>query len=177
MGHVIALAKSDPRTIPRSNVFLTAALEAMGRHQVVRVRNISVRGALIDGVTVSLNDSDVRLRRGDLAASGQVAWQVNDQCGIRFDVEIDPTAWIKRIGHPGQRRVDQIIAGLRDEAFADECHDGPTGAVDEIASELSILSDRLLDAARGSPTEVELSQLKELASRLHDAIRLATRRG
>ena len=73
----------------RSNVFLAATLVVAGTSVPVRVRNISARGALIDGGKLPPEGTAIELRRGSLAATGAIAWHVSGQCGVRFDADID----------------------------------------------------------------------------------------
>ena len=100
---------ADPRAAARSNVFLTATL-AIGRTSLpVRVRNISAGGALLDGPDLPGAGSIVRLRRGSLSTDGKIAWQERDQCGVRFSRNIRAEEWVRRVGHSGQLRVDNIV--------------------------------------------------------------------
>ena len=39
--------------------------------------------------------------------------QVGNSRGIRFDCEIDVGQWVKRIGHPGQQRIDRAVQAVR----------------------------------------------------------------
>jgi hypothetical protein len=103
----------DPRDAVRANVFLTAILDASGVTYAVRVRNISVTGALIDGDQLPPNGASVRLSRGQLEACGEVAWEDGDYRGLRFSSPVDVQAWVKKVGHNGQREVDQKLALLR----------------------------------------------------------------
>ena len=103
----------DPRDGVRANVFLTAVLDASGVVYAVRVRNISVSGALIDGDQLPSSGAGVRLSRGQLEVSGDVAWEDGDYRGLRFSSPVDVQAWVKRVGHNGQQEVDQKLALLR----------------------------------------------------------------
>lgn len=104
---------SDNRSEGRSNVFLTAALETAAGSAPVRIRNLSSVGALVDGTTLPAVGAKVRLLRGQLKAEGEIVWQENVNCGIRFDHAITVIDWVQRPGHSGQQRVDGIVAALR----------------------------------------------------------------
>ena len=108
-----AIGKSDPRTHPRSNVFLIATCSAEDSIQPVKVRNLSVHGALLEGSGLPALDSAVLLRRGGLKVSGTIAWRDETHCGIRFDKPIQVEDWVRRIGSQGQQKVDAAIADLR----------------------------------------------------------------
>jgi hypothetical protein len=105
--------RDDTRGGIRSNVFLTATLDASGVMCAVRVRNMSVSGALIDGAKLPPRGASVRLIRGQLEACGEVAWEDGDYRGLRFSSPVDVQAWVKKVGHNGQREVDQKLALLR----------------------------------------------------------------
>ena len=104
---------AENRVEGRSNVFLTATLHVDGKTAPVRIRNISARGALIDAPGLPEVGSPVKLVRGGLSAVGEIAWVGEGQAGVNFDREIDVPAWVQRVGHPGQQRVDGMIAALR----------------------------------------------------------------
>lgn len=104
---------SDPRENVRSNVFLNAIIIADSSSAAVRVRNISARGALVDGGSLPVTSSAITLRRGPLSVQAQIAWRERDQCGLRFDDEINIEAWVRRIEHAGQQNVDRMIRILR----------------------------------------------------------------
>lgn len=108
-----AIGKSDPRTDPRSNVFLIATCSAEDSTQPVKVRNLSVHGALLEGRGLPAKDSAIQLRRGSLKVGGTVAWRDENHCGICFDNPIEVEDWVRRIGSQGQQKVDAAIADLR----------------------------------------------------------------
>ena len=97
----------------RSNVFLGAVLSAAGKSIPVRVRNLSVAGALLDGSDLPPEGVRVELRRGTLAVRGEVAWAGGAQRGIRFNGPIDVASWVRPIGHAAQRKVDRAVESIR----------------------------------------------------------------
>ena len=103
----------DPRARPRSNVYLMAALTCDGVSSAVRVRNLSLEGALLEGPDVPDEGQRVLLRRGSLAADGRIAWRRESQCGIRFDEPIRVAEWVRRAGPDGQQKIDRAITELR----------------------------------------------------------------
>ena len=138
---------SDHRSQNRSNVFLSASLLIDGASIPVRVRNMSQRGALLDGGSLPPAGSKVCLVRGELNAEGAIAWQRDGQAGIRFAGEIDVASWVRKAGHTGQQRVDNAIAALRrHEAVPDTQSQKPS--LELISLELQVICDRLA----GSPT-------------------------
>ena len=97
----------------RANVFLGAVLDSGTGSVPVRVRNISPNGALIEGPILPTPGAKVRLVRGTLRASGTLAWEAQNHGGVSFAEPIDVQAWVQRIGHPGQQRVDSLVAAIR----------------------------------------------------------------
>jgi hypothetical protein len=159
----------------RSNVFLAATLVTAGGSAAVRVRNISARGALIDGAGLPPEGAAVELRRGSLAAQGEVAWHDAGHCGIRFSAAIDVDVWTRKVGHAGQQAVDQIVALARRPVTGDASPARQTPHDDGLAAigdDLEAVCDRLA----GHPELVagcseELLKLDAIAQRLRTAIR------
>lgn len=108
--------QADNRSEGRSNVFLTAALETDAGSAPVRIRNLSSVGALIDGATLPPVGARVSLVRGQLVANGEIVWNEQTHCGIRFEHAINVLDWVQRPGHSGQQRVDGIVAAIRNSA-------------------------------------------------------------
>ena len=160
--------KTDDRLENRSNVFLSAALVTPTSSSPVRIRNLSPRGALLDGTALPLASVEVQLVRGMLRASGRVAWQDANLAGITFDEEIDVSAWVRRTEHSGQQRVDHLVAAVkRKEALPIGGKATPPPTLNSISVELDQISIRLASMA-GMTTEVgeELIKLDILAQRL-----------
>jgi hypothetical protein len=177
VGPVPHRAKRVPenRTEGRANVFLTAMLDAGGVATPVRIRNISARGALVDGPTFPALGASVRLMRGRLLAAGQIAWAGAGQAGLNFDREIDVASWVQRAGHGGQERVDGVVAALRsgapvrrDRHEASETLSGISGALDQICERLTQSGRMSLELGE------ELLKLDAVAQSLR---RLATGKG
>jgi hypothetical protein len=103
----------NARANERSNVFLSAALYTPTRSYPVRIRNISVDGALVDGANLPDQGSAVSLRRAHLAVDGEIAWRAGELRGVHFSSTIDVDEWVRLKGHAGQQRVDQVIAAIR----------------------------------------------------------------
>lgn len=163
---------TDHRSGIRSNVFLSAVLIGGKEPLPVRVRNLSPGGALIDGDEIPPTGTTVRLVRGSLAVAGNVTWQSDGNAGLRFGEEIDVAAWVRRVGHPGQRRVDDTIDALRH-------HQRPEAAVDapslvRVSAELDGICERI-SASPSLTVEMgeELVRLDALARTLQQIAREA----
>lgn len=158
-------AQRDNRSQNRSNVFLSATLTGGDGSLTVRVRNLSARGALVDGSSMPTAGTTIRLARGALSAEAVVAWQAAGQAGIRFTREINVAAWVTRPGHPGQQRVDDAFAAMRQSKpipFTGGRQDLPS--LGRIGTELDAICARLA-ATPGMTVELgeELVRLDALA--------------
>ena len=153
----------------RANVFLSAVLDTGTQTLPIRIRNISAHGALIDGPNIPAARVQVLLVRGSLNASGQIAWRENDQAGISFDQAVNPSAWVAKAGHPGQQRIDDIVAAIKrsdphpQNSFEDE------QSLKELSATLDEICDRL-----GTIPEITVALGEELV-RL-DAVAQSLRR-
>lgn len=174
MGDASASAIEN-RSEGRSNVFLAAMLEGAGSSSAVRIRNISARGALVDGRALPPVGTAVRLSRGRFTAAGQLAWAGEGQAGLNFDREIHVASWVQRVGDSGQQRVDGVIAALRAGAVPPRSQDGEGDlSLAEISAALDQLCERLAQTQRMSVEfGEELIKLDCLAQSLR---RLATGR-
>jgi hypothetical protein len=106
-------SQSDNRSEGRSNVFLAAALETGAGSVSVRIRNLSSVGALLDGPSLPPVGAKVNLLRSHLRAEGEIVWNEQSHCGIRFDHAINVLDWVQRAGHSEQQRVDGIVAAIK----------------------------------------------------------------
>jgi hypothetical protein len=126
---------------------------------------MSRNGALLDGGSLPPEGARVRLVRGELSAEGEIAWQREGHAGIRFTGEVEVGAWVKKVGHAGQQRVDNTIAALRRNEPVRI--DAQTPSLARISAELQAICECLA----GSPTVTvefgeELVKLDTLAQRL-----------
>jgi hypothetical protein len=171
---------AESRAGRRSNVFLTATLVMAGGSVAVRVRNISARGALLDGAKLPPEGAAIDLRRGSLIAHGEIAWHTDDQCGVRFDADVDVDGWTRRVGHPDQQQVDQIVALVRRPAASDAVAPVPPvslvppareDSLASISADLAQACERL--AARPDlviACAAELQELDAIAQRLKNVV-------
>jgi hypothetical protein len=130
------------RAEPRSNVFLAALIDMPGGPVPVRVRNLSPRGALVEGPVLPIKGG-IQLRRGDLRVGGKVAWLHDGYCGLQFDSTINVPTWLKRIGHQGQDRVDLIMASIRSGAVPEAADSPPSPEPGQVAEALFEIAERL----------------------------------
>ncbi|HJR82830.1 MAG TPA: hypothetical protein VJ775_02780 [Sphingomicrobium sp.] len=79
----------------------------------VKVRNLSVHGALLEGAALPPTGTAACLRRGRLQVEGIIAWRDRTHCGIRFESAVDVDEWVRRVGAGDQQKVDAAIADIR----------------------------------------------------------------
>ena len=79
MGRI--LQKRDPK---RRRVLLSASLECAAGRQDVRIRDLSIKGALLEVARPLPEGTDIELSCGDTALSGKVAWHEGVLAGIEF---------------------------------------------------------------------------------------------
>lgn len=167
-------SKTDNRSEARSNVFLTATL-ATGHSSIpVRIRNLSSRGALIDGPALPSVGASVRLLRGRLSATGKLAWEATGQAGVTFGHEIKVDDWVQRMDHTGQQRVDGVIAALKGAAPVPK---GFQAAPDvESLASISAALDEICERVAAMPNmSIELGEeLLKLDAIAHSLRRTAT---
>jgi hypothetical protein len=107
---------------PRKSVMLAATLEASGVSLPVRIRNMSPRGAMVDGSYLPAPGTTVQLARLALQASALVIWRLDGRCGLKLSEPVVPDDWVSGVGagvprtNFGQARVDGIQAALRQGA-------------------------------------------------------------
>jgi hypothetical protein len=156
LGHLVDALKdlkvpstvlaNELRSSPRSNVFLTAALAAEGASHPVRIRNLSINGALLlEGHDFPEEGKKAQLRRGSLCVQGEIAWHNGKYCGLRFDHTILVQEWVKRAGSEAQLRIDATIAQLRSGAESHwlERSFDRANSVKSVADELLQICERI----------------------------------
>lgn len=100
---------SDARAEPRASLYLAAALYCDGSSSLVKIRNISSTGALVEGRLVPAPGSLVQLVRGELIVHGLVAWSADARCGLKFSGTVDVQEWRAAPRNCQQQRVDEIV--------------------------------------------------------------------
>jgi hypothetical protein len=108
---------------PRKSLMLAATLDAGGASVPVRIRNMSQRGAMVDGAYLPGPGTMVRLERLSLATSAIVIWRLDGRCGLKLADPVVPDEWVAGVRRGvvartnfGQARVDGIQAALREGA-------------------------------------------------------------
>lgn len=87
----------------RSNVMLTATIEAGGNSHGVRLRNLSADGALIEGRNLPPQGTDVRFIRKEIEVEGRVIWSNGEHAGIAFGRPLETEVVLRHIPPPKPR--------------------------------------------------------------------------
>lgn len=176
----------ERRAAPRRNLFVSAQLDAELHQGGVRIRNLSERGAMIEGDTLPGPGVPITLNRNELTASGEVAWRAGSRCGVSFAQPIDVDDWIRgkprRVPiHAGQLQADRIQAALRQGTplAADPVADGGSDHIElRVAEELAFVrrmlelaGDELSDSPAAIQRNMEPLQRLDLACQLLDELR------
>lgn len=85
------------RRTRRSHVLMAASIEAAGVTTMVKLRNLSAEGALVEGSELPAIDSPVIFRKKELKLAGHVAWVAAGRAGIAFDTKLDPEAVLRHV--------------------------------------------------------------------------------
>lgn len=110
----LASSTENSRLQSRTSMFLEAILRWDDNSEVVRVRNLSRNGAMVELGRAPLAGTSITLIRGSLLATGKVIWKTGNRCGLIFATDLVVRDWLAASNvNPLQRRVDEQIAEVR----------------------------------------------------------------
>ena len=102
---------ANARSQLRSSLFLAAMLRSGTEISPVRVRNMSVNGAMIEAPAAPPTGTTVDLLRGPLAARGTVVWSSASGFGVRFSSLVTVKDWLAAPPtRAQQQQVDDLVA-------------------------------------------------------------------
>lgn len=101
----------DQRAEDRFSLFVIASLYWPRGGGMVKVRNISRNGALIEGDAIPPPGTMVELRRGTLAVAGEIVWHRAGKAGVHLSAATDVTLWLPTATN--QRQVDQAVQTIK----------------------------------------------------------------
>lgn len=134
------------RRAERTHLFLVAMLAHGSAATPVRVRNLSEVGALIEASVIPPKGTAVVLRRGNLEASGHIAWTVGGKAGLVFRDHVVVSGWL-----PAKQPPDpKADIGAEKSAFRIDGKPTAASIADELGAvrrTISLLSDQLLQDA------------------------------
>jgi hypothetical protein len=84
----IADGQPDERRSPRFSVLLVARLVTTWGERIVKLRNISATGAMIEGDRIPPAGTDILLQRGSLELFGTIMWTRDKQAGLEFEAPL-----------------------------------------------------------------------------------------
>lgn len=143
------MSDSLPQRPPRKNLLLAAVIRSEGVSAPVRIRNVSEKGAMIDGEALPEPGASLLLQRLDIEMRGTVVWRTNGRCGIRFDGAASIDEWVVGRRAPssvfgqGQARVDSIQAAIRSGQAVVEDEPAPVCAPESITDVEARIADEL----------------------------------
>lgn len=152
VGGATLIDRRDERT----HLFIVATVYIGHQSFPVRVRNISPTGALIEGTNLPPVGTEINLRRGQLQASGTVAWTASGKSGLSFNSPVAVSSWLPSKEASRQLPIDRLAFELK--------HAGPTPKeTRDIAIKASELSSPSIVADLES-LQVKLSELADKLS-------------
>jgi len=87
----------------RSPVLLSATIHVAGKPVAVKLRNLSERGALIEGERLPLEGSSALFERNDLKLKSRIVWVEGRYAGVAFDIPLKPEDVLRNIPSPKPR--------------------------------------------------------------------------
>ena len=104
-----AVARSRPRT----QLFLSATIRYDRVSAAVRLRDLSEKGARIEGSALPAIGTTAHISRGSLQTVGTIVWRDGKACGVRFDEPLPLDDWLpSRVAHE-QSIVDAMVEDVR----------------------------------------------------------------
>lgn len=115
-------AGASRRAHQRTRLFVIANLSSAAMTTNVRVRDISGSGALIEADDLPPVGERVKLRRGELRATGTVVRREGKQAGIQFERPVNAIEWL-----PNKAR-SQLMVDIAFETIKPRFEGGPPTA-------------------------------------------------
>jgi hypothetical protein len=146
---VNSLSSADPPSengqgcerAPRTNLLLSATIDAGTLKASVRIRNLSETGALLEGAAFPKVGERLTLRRLTLEIDATVIWRSASRCGVKFEGQASVADWSSGTWSApatgrDQSRVDRIQAAVRAGSPAIMPIGGTNAAPEEIGGDL-----------------------------------------
>ncbi|MCY7271504.1 MAG: PilZ domain-containing protein [Sphingomonas bacterium] len=105
--------EGNARSMPRTNLMLSAMIRFDGISAKIRLRDLSAGGARLEAAILPAVGKTVHISRGELHASGTILWRNRKECGLRFDVPLPLDAWIPARGARHQSVVGAMVEAVR----------------------------------------------------------------
>lgn len=111
-------ARAERRRESRYDAEVEATLNWDGISQPVKIRNISIYGALLTGTWLPAVGEWVTLIAQGLEVCGTVIWDGPDRCGLLFSHPVDPVAIIAEAGIHRMDLPPAILHGTGPSSYA-----------------------------------------------------------
>lgn len=175
------IGPDEARIAPRTNMFIAAILQGASGACPVRIRNMSRNGALIEGLAMPPQGLVVALVRGQLRATGEIAWRVGDRCGVRLYSTIAVTEWLANSANRQQGQIDRIVAEIKGGLAGSPAASAPSPMlpvdVREDIDLLRLLLEAMGDDLTGAPATLirhaATLQHLDIAGQMLDALKQA----
>lgn len=117
-GGASGLPEGQSERPPRTNLFLSATIEAGTLKTPVRIRNLSEGGAMLEGAAFPHVGEELLLRRLEIQMVATVVWHTGSRCGVQFRGRAAVSDWVSGSRSASshdrdQARVDEIQAAVR----------------------------------------------------------------
>jgi hypothetical protein len=154
-------------------MFVLATMAAPTVSGTVKVRNMSLGGALIEGDALPRIGEQLRLHRGELTVCGRIVWRHAGKAGLCFEHEVEVSRWLPA-GSGGQQQVDRTFQELKTSPIdptppaAARIEPSPISPEDllNVAEALDTLADALAEDARVVADHSAKLQSLDMASQL-----------
>lgn len=101
------------RSTVRTHLFLTATIRFGRVSAAIRLRDLSVSGARVEGAALPAIGTTAHISRGSLQMIGTIVWREGKACGIRFDDPLPIEEWLPtQIAHD-QMAIDEMVDNVR----------------------------------------------------------------
>lgn len=110
----IDLPEAESRREVRTNLFAMATVYADIGSMPVKLRDMSSKGALAEGPVLPPVGARIRLCRGSLQVTGEVAWCREGRAGLRFEGTVTVADWLPRgRATVPQSLIDEVVHQAR----------------------------------------------------------------
>ena len=157
--------QGSPRA-PRTNMFVIAELSSASATGKIKIRNMSVGGAMVEGAALPALAAHCRILRGELELEGEIVWVAGNRAGIRFDGTAHVAQWLPNAGR-SQADVDRVVAAAKSGVMPGDYPASSPG----VAAPAPLMS-RAIDARQAASVA---DQLEDLADALSGDIDVVSR--
>lgn len=96
----------DARRGPRYRVLLVARLFTTTGERIVKLRDISATGAMVEGDRLPAAGTDILLQRGSLELFATIVWARDGQAGLEFDQPLTEAELWRQVDAPPLAEVE-----------------------------------------------------------------------